>query len=172
MPAVGFSLEAAQRIAAAVRKVERQPQDMTGERTHAAPGESSCWAYLLSTDLSGNHWSWLKLVPAAKLPNADEPFAPLESDRPLFDLATPTFFSEHTAREANGNRQISGATVVQVIFIGYDTEEQPVYVFNYGSPPPDPTHVPIHDHRSNLHGGFAYACFHPGSGLPGQPWHV
>ncbi len=109
MPAVGFSLDAAQRIAAAVRKVERQPMDLIGERTHAAPSEASCWGYLLSTILAGTHWSWLKLVPAAKLPNAEEPFAPTESERPLFDLASPTFFSEHTAREANGNEAIEAA---------------------------------------------------------------
>src|SRR4051812_16431517 len=98
MPAVGFSLEDAKRIAATVRRVERTPQDMTSERAPGSPVESSCWGYLVSTDLSGNFWSWLKLVPSPKLPNAEDPFAPLESERPLFELATPVFFSEHTAR--------------------------------------------------------------------------
>lgn len=172
MAAVGFTLEAAQRIAAAVRKVERTPQDMTGERSPAGPAETSCWGYLLSTDLSGNFWSWLKLVPSAKLPNPDDPWAPLEQDRPLFDLASPVYFSEFTAREANGHRAIEGGTVVQMTFIGYDTEQKPVYVFQHNAPV-YVTGPGIHDHRDNVTGqGFAFATYHPGTGLPQQPWHT
>jgi hypothetical protein len=31
--------------------------------------------------------------------------------------------------------------------------------------------LPIHDHRDNITGGgFAFATYHPGTGLPQQPW--
>jgi hypothetical protein len=29
-----------------------------------------------------------------------------------------------------------------------------------------------HDHRDNFNGGFAFACFHPGTSLPQQPWAI
>lgn len=173
MPAVGFSIEDAKRIAATVRRVERTPQDMTHERAAGSPVEASCWGYLVSTDLSGNHWSWLKLVPAARLPNAEEPNAPLQSERPLFELAQPVFYSDHTAREANGNKAIEGGTVVQMTFIGYDSKREPVYCFATNATPPDFRGVPLHDHRDNVTGGrFAFSVYHPGTGLPQQPFFL
>lgn len=27
-----------------------------------------------------------------------------------------------------------------------------------------------HDHRDNFNGGFAFAIYHPGTGIPQQPW--
>jgi hypothetical protein len=27
-----------------------------------------------------------------------------------------------------------------------------------------------HDHRDNFNGGFAFACYHPGTSIPGMPW--
>ena len=30
--------------------------------------------------------------------------------------------------------------------------------------------VPVHDHRDNFNGGFAFACYHPGTAIPMQPW--
>lgn len=31
-------------------------------------------------------------------------------------------------------------------------------------------YLPPHEHRDNLNGGFAFACYHPSTGLPQQPW--
>jgi hypothetical protein len=48
----------------------------------------------------------------------------------------------------------------------------PQYVFNYPLPPL-PTSLPIHDYRDNITGGrFAFATYHPGTGLPQQPWSL
>jgi hypothetical protein len=30
--------------------------------------------------------------------------------------------------------------------------------------------VPNHDHRDNFNGGYAFAVYHPGTGLAQQPW--
>ena len=172
MPAVGFTLEGAKRIAAAVRRVEQTPQSMTGDRSPATPADATCWAYLLSPSLT-NHWSWLKLVPAAQLPTSEDPFSILEAERVLFDLAEPVYFSEETAREVNNNRSVPSGTVVELKFIGYDRDRKPVYVFTYNTPQSDPRLVPIHDHRDNVTGGgFAFSVYHPGTGLPQQPWQV
>lgn len=172
MPAVGFSLEDARRIAAATRTVERTPQDMTGERNPAGPAATSCWAYLLSPSMT-NHWSWLKLVPAADLPSSDDPYSPLEPERPLFSLSEPVHFSLETAREMNNVRTVPAGSVVELRFIGYDRQEKPVYVFQYNAAHPDAGLVPIHDHRDNITGGgFAFATYHPGTGLPQQAWRA
>jgi hypothetical protein len=29
-----------------------------------------------------------------------------------------------------------------------------------------------HDHRDNFNGGFAFACYHPGTSIPQQPWSI
>jgi hypothetical protein len=48
-----------------------------------------------------------------------------------------------------------------------------VYAFNHAPSPHDPRLVPIHDHRDNITGGgFAFRVYHPGTGLPQQPWHT
>lgn len=30
----------------------------------------------------------------------------------------------------------------------------------------------VHDHRDNFNGGFAFACYHPGTSLPQMPWAI
>ncbi len=171
MAGVNFSLEAAKRIASIVRKVERMPQNLTGDRNPPHGTSAQFWVYLLGCDVSGLFWSWLKLRPAAKLPNAEDAFAPLEQERPLFELDQPTYFSEHTAREANGNKNIQAGTVVLLSFVGFDSKDEPVYAFSYNLPQPDPTGLPLHDHRDNITGGgFAFSVYHPGTSLPQQNW--
>lgn len=76
---------------------------------------------------------------------------------------------EGWAREANGNRGIPLYSVVRVEFIGYDAEGLPSFLFNYGDARLEQSLRP-HDHRDNYNGGYAFAVFHPGTGLPQQPW--
>ena len=45
---------------------------------------------------------------------------------------------------------------------------EPAYIFQYAFDP-DVLILPPHDHRSNLSGGVAFGCYHPGTGLPQQP---
>ena len=71
--------------------------------------------------------------------------------------------------------------IVQMNFVGFteeteDVEGQPVkvrrprFAFSH-TPRIVETHLPIHDHRDNVTGGgFAFAVYHPGTGLPQQPW--
>jgi hypothetical protein len=171
MAGVNFSLDAARRIAAAVRKVERTPQNLAGDRNPPHGTTTQFWAYLTGCDESGQYWSWLRLRPAANLPSAADAYTPLGDDRPLFELDQPTIFSENTAREANSNRRIEAGTVVQLSFIGYDSAGEPVYVFCYPVQPQD-NFLPLHDHRDNLQasGGFAFSVYHPGTSLPQQNW--
>lgn len=85
----------------------------------------------------------------------------------------------HQAIEVNG-RPVPSNEIVTMTFTGFveNTEtvndqdvtvKRPRFAFSYA-----PTRVeyvlPHHDHRDNFHGGFAFACYHPGTGLPQQPW--
>jgi hypothetical protein len=104
------------------------------------------------------------------------------------DLSRSTRAGFGNAREANNVRGIEIGTVVQLTFFGYTpapsgmtrpnvngtfidgigadpTAPVPQYVFNYPLPPL-PTSLPIHDHRDNFNGGFAFSVYHPGTSLP------
>jgi hypothetical protein len=170
MPSAKFTLETAKRVLAATRKVERMPTDKDGGRAHRLPPEPQFWAMLTSAGgLNGLHWSWVKAMPVAELPTAADPFT--TADVPLFTLAEPHVVGFDSAREANLNRQIEPGTVVRLEFVGYDREGEPAYVFNHGQPrEADP--IPIHDHRDNFNGGFAFSVYHPGTALPQQPFAV
>ena len=41
----------------------------------------------------------------------------------------------------------------------------PMYVFQYATGEPDDG-LPVHDHRDNFNGGFAFSVYHPGTSLP------
>lgn len=69
---------------------------------------------------------------------------------------------------------------MKLSFAGYRSEridesdppaftQVPVYVFNrqVNNPFAD---LPLHDHRDNTNGGFAFAVYHPGTSLPQKPW--
>ena len=56
-------------------------------------------------------------------------------------------------------------------FIGYDPEASPAFTFFYPEFDQD-RGVPLHDHRDNFNGGFAFAVFHPGTSLPQMPWAI
>jgi hypothetical protein len=168
---VAFSPEVAHRIANAVRKVERTPQDMAGDRNRPAPQETSFWAFLSSGGgMNGLFWSWVKVVPVERPPTAGDPVTVEEV--PLWDFSDPIVSGYQTAREANNIRNVPPGTVALLTFMGYDQAGDPLYVFSYNAPLPPATDG-IHDHRDNITGqGFAFAVYHPGTDLPQQPWNV
>ncbi len=163
---VTFSQEAAKRIAEAVRRVERTPRDMAGEQTRSFPAETSFWAVLLGCDISGLKYSFNKVVPDPKstMPQA---FIMHETLRFGFD-GEPVW---EAAMECSGGRGLKPGTIVRLTFVGYDTNEDPVFMFSH--PMMDP-HMPMppHDHRDNANGGFAFGIWHPGTMIPSMPWSM
>jgi hypothetical protein len=170
MPGVAFTHDAAVRIANVVRKVERTPQNLGGERGRAAPQDTSFHAYLSTPGgYNGLFWSWVRVAPVDAPPTAADPFT--AEDVPLWQFADPIVSGYQNARESNNNRSIPTATVVKLEFVGYDKDGEPLYVFNYGAAQQD-AGLPIHDHRDNFNGGLAFATYHPGTALPQMPWSV
>jgi hypothetical protein len=164
MAGVTFSAEAAKRIAAATRKFERQSVDRTGDRSGSYASSPGFWAMLFGTDISGLKYTFNKVVPDPKS-TFPEAFIISETLRFGFDgLAV-----DEAAIEANGTRCIATGTIVWMQFIGYDTNEEPIFMFSH--PLQDPM-MPLrpHDHRDNNEGGFAFATFHPGTSIPAMPW--
>jgi hypothetical protein len=172
MAAVAFSPAAAQRIANAVRKVERTPTSMAGDRNRPDPQDQTFWAYLTSPGGNTGHWwSWVRVAPIEKAPNVTTGPVDFTETPPLWDFAEPMVAGYLTARESNGNLRVPTGAVVKLEFVGYDALDQPMYVFTY-SGNDGQEQLRIHDHRDNLAGGFAFATYHPGTALPQQPWHV
>jgi hypothetical protein len=170
MSGVNFSLDAAKRIVAATKKVERTPQHVGGERNPAREAGGPFWAMLTSAaGLNGLHWSWVKVIPVDEPPTADDPYT--YDDTPLFRFDDGPVVGIESAREANRNRAIEPGTVVLLSFTGYDRTGEPLYVFQHSGRQPDAA-LPIHDHRDNFNGGFAFSVYHPGTALPQQPWAV
>jgi hypothetical protein len=167
MPAV-FTSEAARRIAAATLKVEHL-SERRGRPIPPGQVESDFWAWITGCDLSGRRYSFARVYPDA---STDDPDLILEETGlkwRLFDTddaGTGLF----VAFEINGNR---GAVdrIVRLSFGGIGPDGDPSYVFQYSPSAEEPT-LPVHDHRDNLHGGFAFSCWHPGTSLPQMPWAV
>lgn len=169
MPAANFTIDTAQRILTATRRVEKMPQNKAGERLVRPPAEPSFWAYLTSAGgLGGQFWSWIKVTIAADLPTSTDPLT--VQNVPLFGVAEPHVVGFESAREANGQRDIATGTIVRLEFCGYDKTGEPAFLFTY-TPPGSQLPLPLHDHRDNVTGlGFAFATYHPGTALPQQPW--
>lgn len=165
---VVFTSSAAKRIAAVVRRVESQPQDRSGEHNPAAPSEADCWAWLTGVDVSGQRYSFVRVYPDA---SSDSPDLILDNGMKfrLFDTDPAHVWQ---AREVNDTRGIAVSTIVRMTFAGYDGQKppEPTFVFQYIAAPSQPDFVPIHDHRDNFSCGFAFAVYHPGTGLPQQRW--
>ncbi|MGC4033238.1 MAG: hypothetical protein QM754_16200 [Tepidisphaeraceae bacterium] len=53
----------------------------------------------------------------------------------------------------------------------YVADGKPLFTFQYETLD-DRGPLPVHDHRDNFNGGFAFAVFHPGTALPQQPWAI
>lgn len=199
-PLAEFTLAAAQRIVAAVKQVEQQPQDTSGSANPSRPLQTQFWAMITGcADLYGNFFNWVAVVPdSTQAGTAQESNTLAQSN--LWKFQTPYVAGIANAREANGNKQIPPGTVVPLTFIGYSTPSMsgqnsanvgtvnittvssgpparadgkvPIYVFNYCMQQPLSI-LPIHDHRDNVTGGgFAFSVYHPGTALPQQPWSI
>jgi hypothetical protein len=137
-------------------------------------------------DVSGTWWDWVGMQHASNLPGPGQPWTLNPST--MWTFRDPQVAGCGNAREANNVRGIEIGTVVQMTFFNYTpapsgmtrpnvngtfidgigadpTAPVPQYVFNYPLPPL-PTSLPIHDHRDNFNGGFAFSVYHPGTSLP------
>lgn len=54
-------------------------------------------------------------------------------------------------------------------FCGYDADDSANFIFQWIGPT-DTLYLPPHDHRDNYNGGFSFAVYHPGTGIPQRPW--
>ena len=162
---VTFTEEAAKRIAQATRRVERMPRDMAGDRTRDFQTNTGFWAMILGLDISGLKYSFNRVIPDPKstLPAA---FVLNEELRFSFD-GEPMW---EAGREANGLRGVTLGTVVWMTFVGYGVNDEPVFLFSH--PRPVEGGLPPHDHRDNFNGGFAFATYHPGTGVPTMPFRM
>ncbi len=170
--AVNFTPAAAEKIVEATRRVLNAPASTpTGRNAVAEPG-TPFWAYLTSPGgINGLFWSWVRVVPVPQhqQPTVDQPVT--IDDVPLFQFSSPPVAGYQNAREVNGNRQVPAGSIVKMELIGYAADKSPVYVFTYNVQPADSS-LPIHDHRDNFNGGFAFSCYHPGTSLPQSPWGI
>lgn len=170
MPAVNFTPAAAARIVNATRKVERTPTNLVGDRNPAAPPDATFWAYLSSPGgQTGAFWSWVRVRIVESPPNVSSGPVDVLDEPDLWEFAEPLTAGYLNAREANGNRRVPSGAVVLMSWAGYDGTGEPMYVFQYAGSDGQ-QQLPIHDHRDNFHGGFAFATYHPGTSLPQQPF--
>jgi hypothetical protein len=166
---VTFTESATRRIAAAVRKVERSPQDLRGDRTTEYDTETEFWAILLGGDMAGRYTfqpvrpdpSGLAIDGVIIVSDRGDELRWAFTDSPAFVGA---------AREANANISVPTFKVVRMSFAGYDAGGSPVFVFFYPPANTDAPGLPPHDHRDNFNGGFSFSTFHPGSSVPQMPW--
>ena len=68
-------------------------------------------------------------------------------------------------------RGIEAGTIVRLTFSGYNSTNDPLYLFQH-TPPVQQNAPPPHDHRSIAEGGFAFSLYHPGTSLPQLEWGV
>jgi len=196
MAGVNFTLQAAQRIVAAVKKMEQTPIDLRGDATPNREQETSFWAMITgAADINGLFHDWVKCEPAATMATAMGSTTLAPSN--VWKFSDPYVAGFGNAREANDNREIPLGSVVRLTFLGYafplnnisnpgtitkaggspaditpGDGTVPMYVFQYATTPQQVI-VPIHDHRDNVTGGgFSFACFHPGTALPQQPFSI
>lgn len=159
--AVGFNKAGAKRIVDAVKKVERLPQDRAGGATPAQPqAEESFWVKITGHSLTGNALSWMRVQPTPQ-PDGSILYLPMQ----------PAISGEENAYEVNENPDVPGGAIVRLSLAAITPEGLPLYSFQYGQRQGDRM-VPIHDHRDNFNGGFAFSCFHPGTALPQRPWAI
>ncbi|MGE5607721.1 MAG: hypothetical protein ACM359_00560 [Bacillota bacterium] len=169
MASYAFTQQAAEAIVEHVREARRRSTNLVGEQRPSTPQEASFWAYLSSPGgFNGLFWSWVRVQPVLELPTAANPLT--MDDPPLWTMGEPHVAGYQNAREANDNRQVPRGTVVKLEFLGYGSDGEPQFVFQYTQQPQQATGVPIHDHRDNLQGGMAFSVWHPGTQLPQAPF--
>jgi hypothetical protein len=159
---VTFTSAATKRIISAVRKVEATKRDRTGERTLPGPDEQSFFAFLSGCSVNGQRYNFVRVFPDL---STDSPDITIDNNM-KWRITEPTFTGLEQAYEANGQRGLNNI-VVRLNFAGYNADGDPTYVFIHNLEPVD-NGLPIHDHRDNYNGGFAFAVYHPGTGLPQQ----
>lgn len=200
MAGYNFSLDAAQRIVAAVKKSEQEARNLTGTPNPSRAPTGSFWAMLTGCDLTGTFWDWVAVVPdPGMLGAANSMGQGSMATSAMWQFADPHIAGFANAREINNYLGAQPGNVVQLAFLGYGQAQtnadgsiasgtitsatgQPgdtvgadntsaYYVFSYGQPQTFNA-VPLHDHRDNLNGGFAFSCYHPGTSLPQVPFAV
>lgn len=152
-----FNRDSAKRIANATRRIERMPQDRTGGRNPSpAPAEQTFWVRLLGRSIDGKLHSWQRVRP---------------DGAGGWQTYQPPVQGELNAVEVNGHIGIESGVIVQLSLTDYDPDGKPLYSFVFTTPDINRP-MPIHDHRDNDNGGFAFAVFHPGTSLPQQRFGI
>lgn len=158
-----FTADAVTRIRAAVRRIEQTPAALRGaERTPNLDAGMEFWAMLLHGDSAGRY-TMVRVTPDPAQLNPAA-FVPIDGDGIRWGIDDNEVHVD-AGREANGNRNVPMHTVVKVTFCGYDPDGKPVFVFFYPKTQQD-AGLPVHDHRDNLNGGFAFSVFAPGTAIP------
>lgn len=111
-------------------------------------------------------------------------------------MPPPVLFRVRKRHEPGDDRDFPAGSVVLLTFVGYAVAPGPsgsivqgatttpggataagddnsiaMYAFEF-SASQGQSSLPIHDHRDNFNGGFAFATYHPGAALPQQPWAI
>lgn len=162
---VVFTSDAAKKIQKAVKRVLGTPQDRVGDRNPGGPLEGDIWGWITGSD--GNRFSFVRVMPDT---SEDSPDLILDSGLTFKILdADPAHIL--TAYEVNNNKGVETGAIVKLSFSGYNADGDATFLFQWQGLPPD-NFVPIHDHRDNFNGGFAFAVYHPGTSLPQQKWFL
>lgn len=191
MAIITFKRNAVERIRSAVDWTEAMRRTLAGQRLPGGPEQNSFMAFITGFDLKPSTnpnasglryaYSFLKVMPCAD----DE--AELLIDNTLAYRFEPNLIRyTHSAVELN-NRNVPVNSIVQMYFTHMvdeqdrftdpDTGEErgvtykaPRYAFSHERDRVEMA-LPVHDHRDAVTGGgFAFAIFHPGTGLPQRPW--
>jgi hypothetical protein len=166
---VKFTASGAEKIQRVVQKVLGTPDRRVPPRNPTRRLGDEFWAMLMGpADQMGLRYYFVHVVPDASGDQAD--FAIGKDAAVSYRIASDEPELGY-ARESNGVRGVDLYTVVKVSCIGLDQDGLPAFLFTFG-PPIDDSFLRPHDHRDNFNGGFAFACYHPGTGLPQQPWRV
>lgn len=168
---VVFTKDAAKRIADVVRRAESSGNDRGTSRLPDGPQEQSFWAFITGWGLGDdgqNLYSFIRVVPEHADPDIKI------NQQQGFRLLEPAVGYHHAAVEMNGH-PVGTNVVVHMRFTGYRDfpggERRPMFGFNFTRFYVQPF-LPVHTHVDNSQGGFAFAVYHPGTGLPQAPWHL